>query len=98
MCCILGPASYIYVHIFKISYHKNTHFLFRKYTPTLTEIAGTAYREWMSSLIAIQRFSANLKRNYFKFSLYEDITDAEVYILSLHAGCMHNQSNVQSTF
>jgi hypothetical protein len=41
-------------------------------TPTLTDTAGiadTAYRELMSCLVAIQRFSAKLKRNYFKFSL-----------------------------
>ena len=52
----------------------------------------------MSNMFAIQRFSVNLKRNYFKFNFYEDITDAEVYMLSLHAGCTHTQSNAQSTF
>jgi len=49
------------------------YFLFRKYTQTLTDTvdtagtADTAYREWLSCLIAIQRLNDKLKRNYFNF-------------------------------
>jgi hypothetical protein len=71
LCCIFDAAMY---YMFPISHTTDIRaFDLEKYTQMLTDTAdkaGTAYREWLPFVMAIQHLSVRLKRSKLKFCLF----------------------------